>query len=150
MEKESDMKTYLFVCTGNTCRSCMAETIFKRLNETEYQKDCTAFSRGVAAPGSGASANAKHVMQHMFDADLSSHVSANVTKQDIEQADIIFAMTAGHLNRLHDLFPDSTHKIFLLSANGTDVTDPYGGSVSNYEACASQLETYVRRILEAA
>lgn len=139
----------LFVCTGNSCRSPMAEGIMKKAVE---DKDVTVSSAGLSVYTPGrASENAQIVMEEM-DIDISSHISSQVSGEAIEDADLVLCMTRSHRNALVDLYPDLSHKIFTLCeyAYGTydDVADPYGGDVDEYRECASQIKDAVCAVCE--
>lgn len=132
----------LFVCTGNTCRSPMAEGIFNHLSEG-------AFSRGLAADGRGASVNAVKAMEKMG-IDIKNHVSHQLTEADVVCADIVFTMTDGHKAVITDVLTDMKDKVFTIGeyADGDNVVDPYGGDEYVYDKCAEQLYKYIERIVE--
>lgn len=132
----------LFICTGNTCRSPMAEGIFNRLSEG-------AFSRGIASDGSGASVNACKAMAKMG-IDVTAHVSKQLTIEDIENSDLVLTMTKGHKAVVLSAVPNAGDKVFTVGeyAGGDDVSDPYGGDESVYDACAEELYGYIEKIVE--
>ncbi len=131
----------LFVCTGNTCRSPMAEGIYNSISHG-------AFSRGLYAEGGSASINAIKAMEKLG-IDISHHNSTQLTKEDLENADLVLTMTKGHKGAILSVFPGED-KVFTIGeyAGGYDVIDPYGGSEEVYEACAEELYSYIERIVE--
>lgn len=132
----------LFVCTGNTCRSPMAEGIYNHLSEG-------AFSRGLYAEGGSSSENAIKAMEKMG-IDIRGHISTQLTKEDVEESDIVFTMTKGHKMSILSVMPQCEEKVFTIGEyiGGSDVIDPYGGSEEVYEACAEELYSYIERIVE--
>lgn len=137
----------LFVCTGNTCRSPMAEALCtKRLAD---RLGCAAAdlkrhgylvqSTGLAAAtGSEASPEAVQVVA-AIGADLSRHRSCMVTVEKLLWADHIFAMTAGHWHTLRSLDVPNLPAPEMLSPAYEDVADPIGGALSDYQTCAQQI-----------
>lgn len=130
----------LFVCTGNTCRSPMAEGIYNSLSEG-------AFSRGLMAEGGNASVNAIKAVKKLG-IDISKHASRQLTIEDIDEADLVLTMTEGHKRAILNAVPD-TDKVFTIGeyAGKSDVSDPYGSTEEVYEACAKQLWEYIEIII---
>lgn len=141
----------LFVCTGNTCRSPMAEGLFRQC--VEKFPDWEVGSAGVAASvGSRESRDTAKVLQ-AHGAELASFRSQQVSEELIEQADAVFAMTLGHLEVLEDEFPDHTDKFYLVGdfldgdKTGSDVPDPIGMGARAYEQVADVLKAAFPGIL---
>ena len=131
------MKTILFVCTGNTCRSPMAECYFKHLTRG---KDIKVRSAGIASIyGLPASPSAVRIMAR-YNQDLSSHQSQRVDRSLIEKSDMIIVMTEAHRDHLLEEWPFAQNKIFLLreftknpNPEKMDIDDPMGGSEDYYQ-----------------
>lgn len=146
------MKKILFVCTGNTCRSCMAEAVADKLIEDRSKGDCIkASSAGIyAIPGSKASYQAAEVMGE-WGIDIKGHTARAIDKHMMEEADVILTMTGEHKKMLVQVHPELSPKIFTLReyAEGTpgDVPDPFGCSVDVYRKCALELKEYIKKAL---
>ncbi len=142
-------RTILFVCSGNTCRSPMASAIARHmLADREDGLESRVFSAGTSAgPGMPASREAVEAMRAMGIA-LDSHASRPLTRELLTQADIIFAMTGAHLDRIVQIDPDSSEKVHLLDPDEGDIPDPFGQPQSTYNATAHRLDELIRVRLE--
>lgn len=142
----------LLVCTGNTCRSPMAEVLLKDLLQKAFPELASQFqdlihvaSGGLSAfPGGPASPEAQAVMQRRG-LNLKNHQSCSVTEQSLRNADLVLTMTQGHRRAILENLPDLESKIHLLSGEHSDVSDPFGGPESLYAECADQIEQYLQR-----
>ena len=133
------MEKILFICTGNTCRSPMAQAIFNHL----AGDSAVAKSAGLLVIGTQAEENARlAVLERGI--DLTGHVPTQVSPQLMGWADKVYCMTAGHKRALGLAFPQLADKVFTLSA---DISDPFGGSLERYEICAGQIAACVADIL---
>ena len=137
----------LLVCTGNTCRSPMAEVLMKKqladrlqceLDELQDQ-GVDVLSAGIAAAAGGRpSSGAVTVMQEKG-LDLSEHFSQPVTARLVQHADLILTMTRSQRDALISHRPEAASRTHVLSTDEQDVSDPVGGSIDVYRECAEQI-----------
>ena len=146
------MKTILFICTGNVCRSPMAEGIFRQA--TQGRGEYHVLSAGLGAvEGAPPSAYAVQAAQELG-IDISALRSRMLTAELVGQADYIFGMTHSHIDTVMALYPQAAEKTFLLRefdetlhSFEKDISDPIGGSYEVYLNCRDQLEQGIVSLL---
>ncbi len=147
--------TVVFLCTGNTCRSPMAEALCKKfladrlgcstaeLPGRGYQ----VLSAGLSAmTGDDAAAEAIEAARELG-ADLSAHRSQRLTHDLLAQADHLVAMTRGHLRAVAPYCTEDGPRPRLLAADGRDIPDPIGGDREVYRDCARQIAQCLEEFL---
>lgn len=148
-----DLKHVLFVCTGNTCRSPMAEGLFRKA--VEGRDDFEVSSAGVAASkGSPCNPETAALLQKRG-ASLENFGSRPVSEAILSRATHVFAMTLGHLQTLEAKFPHHSDKFYLVcefaetagSRIGTDVPDPIGMGRRAYEEVADTFDVAIPTII---
>src|SRR2546430_1042516 len=147
------MKTILFVCTGNICRSPMAEGLFRQA--VKGRNDFRVMSAGVGAvEGVPPSDHAVRALKELG-IDISRQRSRMLTGESIQQADYIFGMTHSHVDAVTLLYPQAAEKTFLLREFDetldnyeADIGDPIGGSYEVYVSCRDQIEQGIAAMLK--
>lgn len=140
-----DIHKILFVCTGNTCRSPMAEGIFNKYAE-ENKLDWFAESAGIQAiTGLPAFENSVEVCKEIG-VDLSDFTSTWICDTDPLQYDLFCVMTENHRNIISSLGIDKD-KIIILNEKNGGISDPYGESVEIYRKCRDEIQKGVEEVL---
>jgi protein-tyrosine phosphatase len=146
----------LFVCTGNTCRSPMAERICEqriaeRLHcplERLEERGFVVLSAGVSVGyESSANPHAVEVLRRKG-LDLTDHRSQQLNETHVRFADHIFAMTRNHRETILSHWPGVDTRLSVLRMDGGDIADPFGGSEGVYETCAGQIESEIDKRLD--
>jgi protein-tyrosine-phosphatase len=154
-------KHITFVCTGNICRSPMAEALLRHALAAEQPplRDTPILSCGTSAwhEGDAATANAVLALKQ-YGIDLSAHRSQQVTKEIVENSIAIFAMTSDHLETLQHYYGKALPADTLLmrglmqfgmqdNPHADEVEDPYGGDLQTYKDCRDNMVAALPSIL---
>ncbi|MEE1185458.1 MAG: ribosomal protein S18-alanine N-acetyltransferase [Acutalibacteraceae bacterium] len=129
----------IFVCTGNTCRSPMAQGYL----ESKKIPWLNVISRGIYADGSAVSVNSADAMEEIG-IDIKKHISAPLTKEDIKWADRIICLSPNHYNILSSMGIGSKK----LSVLGEGISDPFGWDLSVYRKCRDEIIEAVDELFE--
>jgi protein-tyrosine phosphatase len=138
----------IFVCTGNTCRSPLAEALCKKRLADRLgcsvdqlpERGFIVLSAGLAAMIGAQAADEAIATASAYGADLSVHATRPVTAELVAQADHVFTMTQAHLDLLWALFPGCATRARLFGTEGNDIADPVGSGREAYEECARQID----------
>lgn len=135
----------LFVCTGNTCRSPMAEAILTAKNLDGVE----ARSAGIFAGTAPLSENAQSVLNQQ---QISfSHTSKPLNIENLEWAELVLTMTNSHKMAILQAYPETATKLFTLkefAADSTeDISDPYGGPIALYEKTFQELKLLIDKLI---
>ncbi len=137
---EQTGETIVLVCTGNTCRSPLAEALLRHRLAGIAGPAVRVTSAGLSA-GYGAAASPESVdLAQRAGADLSSHQSQPLTQDLLDEADRVLCMTAGHRAAILRHRPDVRDRVSLLDPTGGDIPDPIGGGMADYEACREAID----------
>ena len=144
------LKKIVFICTGNTCRSPMAAALASSI----FAKAGLAIE--VTSAGVSAWANqpaSRHAISVMTDKGLclAAHKAALVSEALFDGAVLALTMTSTHKVILLSDYPNAKDKIFTLGeyvGKNTDISDPFGGSLEDYRACAEQIEKLLMLVLK--
>ena len=148
------MKTVLFVCTGNSCRSVIAEALLKKIFWERHRHDVEVLSAGITMlSGMAASDQAQEVLRKEG-IDVSGHVSRQVTRSMIDKSDIILVMEKINEAKVLSLAPEAKHRLFLLKEfariqdNALDIEDPMGRDDAFYAQTFATIKEAVERVAE--
>lgn len=134
-----------FVCTGNTCRSPMAEALFNHFNQDKTKK---AISAGLAAYGSPISQNAKIALQKRGILPCAGnhyehHISRRIDQATVASVNQIIAMTPTHAMALMTAYPQYASKISVMPH---EILDPFGGDENVYAQCLAKIEECLKEL----
>ncbi|MBR2705403.1 MAG: low molecular weight protein arginine phosphatase [Bacilli bacterium] len=145
----------MFVCTGNTCRSAMAEGLAKK-EIKDKNLDINVSSSGIfAMKGEHASFNSVAIMKE-YDVDIVTHTATPIEESNIEQMDYIFCATKGHKNQVIVRYPNLKDKVYTMKEytglnkdeEDTDISDPWGFDINTFRMCAAEISLCVDKIIE--
>ena len=141
----------LFVCTGNTCRSPLAESLARRIAKTRALTDVTISSAGTNAWENSPASDGALLVGMERGIDLTGHRARSLTHEIVSEADLIFVMTPAHLDQVKQLGGRGKAHVLDRYAGGPEsdgINDPFGGDLSGYRDTADALEGYLEKVFD--
>lgn len=145
----------MFICTGNICRSAMAEGMMKKLIKEE-KIDAQICSCGIyAETGDYATYNAIEAVKE-YDVDIRAHRATNIRESQIEEMDLILCATISHKQSVLFLYPTLRGKVYTMkeyakldkNRQDLDIKDPWGYDENVYYHCALEIEDCLKKTVE--
>jgi len=152
IEYELKKKTVLFVCTGNSCRSVMAEGLLKRRLKEKGRDEVEVLSAGIMMAGGLSATEETRELLKREGIDVSGHRSQRLTREMIKKSDLILAMERLHEEGILSLAPEVKNRVFLLKEfakiddDNLNIHDPIGRSVEFYARTFAVIQEAVERI----
>lgn len=145
----------MFVCTGNICRSAMADGILKKV-VAEKKLDIEVYSSGIyAEDGDYATYNAIYAAKY-YEVDISNHRATNIKNSKIKEMDIILCATKSHKEAVIYMYPNLEKKVYTMKEyagidnNGQDmdIKDPWGYDIEIYNNCIKEIQQCIQEIIK--
>ncbi len=141
------MKRILYVCTGNTCRSPIAQGLTNKYAK-EQGLDISAVSAGIFPEENSAISQYAHMVLLEEGIDMSYHRARKITEGDIDNATVVICMSKQHAIAVVSIFPNCANKVYVMGENG--ISDPYGGNLEMYKFCKENIRKNIKWALKLA
>ena len=148
----------MFICTGNICRSAMAEKLLKKKALDKGKKELEVYSCGIyAQDGDVPTWEAKRTMKDEYDIDMTEHKATNIRNSNIENMDLILCATISHKIAVLDMYPYLKEKVFTMKEyvnysreyhDCVNIKDPWGYDIETYRSCLSEIDECLELLLK--
>jgi len=145
----------LFVCSGNSCRTPMAEGLMKSKISVRFKSAVQVQSAGTLGINGNPATDFAIITASKLGANIPQHRSQGVTDKLVKEPDLIVAMASEHKDFLHKHYPEIRENVFLLRSFARDpeekvnqdIADPIGGPLDQYRQCGELINSELQRIL---
>ena len=148
----------MFICTGNICRSAMAEWMLKKKLKDLKRNDIEVYSSGIYAQnGDIPTYEAETVMQDEYEIDISKHRATNIRNSKIREMDLVLCATISHKIAVLDIYPELEGKVFTMKEyvgynreyhDKINIKDPWGYDIETYRSCVSEIDECIELLLK--
>lgn len=148
----------MFICTGNICRSAMADCLLKKKIKDRKIKNIEVYSCGVyAQDGENPTWEAKSIMKDEYDVDMQNHKATNIRNSKIEHMDLILCATDNHKELVIQMYPRLKEKVYTMKQyvnydreyhSRINIKDPWGYDIETYRSCASEIDECLELLLK--
>ena len=148
----------MFICTGNICRSAMAQWLLKQKLEDKEIKNVEVYSCGVyAQDGDIPTWEAKRVMMDEYSIDMSKHRATNIVNSNIKEMDLILCATSRHRRDVLRIYPELEGKVFTMKEyvgydreyhDKIDIKDPWGYDIETYRSCIAEIDECLELLIK--
>ena len=141
----------MFICTGNICRSAMAQWMLKK-KAKEQNKDIEVYSCGIEAGNGWTPTDEAVEVMKEYGIDLSKHRATNIRSSNIEDMDVILCATRAHKGAVIYMYPELKEKVYTMKEyagfgkNDLDIEDPWGYGIDVYRNCAKEIEECIDKM----